>query len=109
MDADFIDGCNRTIENTMKMYSPDLEKYKDPDKETCSAAKFKIGHTLLHDVILLEARVFTMKYSANKRREEESIKRSLQAKIYMIQDSVGINDAERLGNLKKCLEDLENN
>ena len=87
----------------MKMYSPDLQKIENPDKETCATAKFEIGHTLLHDVILMKARAFTMKYTANKQREKESIKCSLQAKIYEIQDSVGVDDVERLGNLKKCM------
>ena len=91
----------------MKMYSPDLQRYENPDSETCATAEFEIGHTLLHDVIMMEARAYTMKYTANKRREEESIKHSLQAKIDEIQDSVDIEDGERLENLKKCLDDLE--
>ena len=56
---------------------------------------------------MLEARAYTMKYTAKKRREEECIERSLQAKIDEIQDSVGIYDVDRLENLKKCLDDLE--
>ena len=85
----------------MKMYSQDLQKHKNPDSETCARAEFEIGNTLLHDVIMMEARAYTMKYTANKRKEEESIKRSLQAKIDKIQDSLDIDDGDRLENLKK--------
>ena len=48
-----------------------------------------------------------MKYTENKRKEEESIKHNLQAKIDEIQDLVDIDDGDRLENLKKCLDDLE--
>ena len=73
----------------MKMYSPDLQRYKNPDSETCATSEFEIGHTLVHAVIMMKARAYTMKYTVNKIREEECIK------IDEIQDSVGIDDADR--------------
>ena len=75
--------------------------------KTCANAEFEIGHALQHYVIMMEARAYTIKYTANKRREEESIKCSLQAKINEIQDSVDIDDGEILEKLQKCLDDLE--
>ena len=83
-DAYFLESCNKTIAGTMKMYSADLQRYKNPDSKTCATAEFKIGHNLLHDVIMMEACAYTMKYTANKRREEVCIKHSLQAKIVEI-------------------------
>ena len=55
-DANFVESCNRTIADTMKMHSPDLQRYKNPDSETCATAEFEIGHTLLQDVIMMEPR-----------------------------------------------------
>ena len=55
----------------------------------------------------MEACACIMKYTANKRSEEECIKCSLQAKFDEIQDSVDIDEDDRLENLKKYLDDLE--
>ena len=56
---------------------------------------------------MMEARAYTMKYTANKRKEEKSIKRSLQAKIDEIQDSVDIDDGDKLKHFRKYLDDLK--
>ena len=62
----------------MKMYSSKLQLKDNLDPDKCAKAKFDISYTLLHDIILMEALAYTLKYTANKRKEEESIKLSLQ-------------------------------
>ena len=65
-DADIIAGCNGIIANTMKLYSTDLKQYETPSAEQCAAASYHISNTLLHDVILMEARAFALKFCAKK-------------------------------------------
>ena len=55
----------------------------------------------------MEGQAFTLKDTANYRKEDEGIKQTLQPKIEKIQDSLGVDDAGRLGNLKSCFDDLE--
>ena len=95
------------IANTMKMYSRELQLIDSPNAEQCASANFQINHNLLHDIILTEAQAYTMKYTANKRREANFTKNSLQLKIDEIQNSIDEDDRERLKNRKDCLDDLE--
>ena len=75
--------------------------------EQCSNATFNINSTLLHDVILIEARAFALKFTARKRKEENLMKDILKHKTEKIQDTVDQDDVEKLKDLKRCLDDLE--
>ena len=61
----------------------------------------------LCDVILMEARAFPLNFLARMKKEESKLKDILKYKIEKIQDSVKNDNAERLRDLKKCLDDLE--
>ena len=106
-DAEFIEDCNKVIANTMKMYDNKPQLIDNPNAKQFAYATFQINHTLLHDVILMEARAFTIKYTAKKRIEANFIKNSLHIKIQEIQDSPDEDNYKRLKNLKDCLDDLE--
>ena len=73
-DLDFINGCNDVIKNTFLQYSGQLKfdrMTSEPTNEQYASAKFYIGFSLLHDVILLEVRAFVMKYEAMKKRRSK--------------------------------------
>ena len=70
-------------------------------------AKFYISKTLLHDVILLEVRAFMMKYQANKRRMEKEKTDLLESEIDKLQNSQEEEDIEQVNNMKKELQDIE--
>ena len=106
-NTDFIAVFNKTIADTMKSSSKDLKDIETPTAEQCSNATFNINSTLLHDVILMEARAFALKFTARKRKEENLMKDILKHKIEKIQDTVDQDDAEKQKDLKRCLDDLE--
>ena len=90
--------------DTMKSYSDNL---KEIDNLTAKA-DFSISHTLLHDVILMEVRAYAMLFAANKKREEQRIKKAMEEKVDKIQNSLEEDDIEELEILKKCISDIEN-
>ena len=70
MNANFIEGCNQTMER----YFSELRNCENPSMDTYAQATFDISHTLLHDVILMEARAYTLKFRAQNEKEDECIK-----------------------------------
>ena len=104
----FIEGCNGVIASTMKAYSSRLNKIHNPSAEQCTTAEFDMSYTLLHDVILMEVRAYTMKFVAEQKREEQQMKRTLEERIDKIQNSVGIDDSDEMEELKQCVEDINN-
>ena len=73
-DKDFIVGCNKVIADTMETYSAKLNKIESPTLEQYTDAEFDINYTLLHNVIMMEARSYTMKFVAKKRKEQQEVK-----------------------------------
>ena len=67
-DPKFIFGCNNVIKKTIISYSEKkncrITEYP-PDHEILALTP-EISHTLLHDVILMECRKYTLKYQAEK-------------------------------------------
>ena len=59
-------------------------------------------------LILMEVRAYAMKFAANKKREEQRIKKVLEEKIDRIQNSLESDDLEELDTLKRCIDDIEN-
>ena len=70
-------------------------------------AESDISYTLLHDVILLEARSFAMKYQAGKEREEIKKKEEIESEIDRLQNSDKENDIERVNVLKEEVQKME--
>ena len=70
-DPEYVFGCNNVIERTILQYSEQenlVNSPELPDQEPASCP-FLITHTLLHDVILLEVRAYSLKYVANMKRK----------------------------------------
>ena len=66
----------------------------------------------MYDILLMEARSYTMKYKAYKKKEREMLTNGLKRQIEGIQDSNEEEDMTKLEMLKKFLQDLidyENN
>ena len=61
---------------------------------------------LLHNVLLMEGRSYTMKYKAYKKKEREMLTNGRKGQIEEIQDSNKEEDVTKLKMLKKCLQDL---
>ena len=70
-------------------------------------ATFNRSNTLLHDVILMEARAYALKFMARKRKADSRMKNVLKQNFENIQDSVDKHDTEELRDFKQCLDDLE--
>ena len=90
---DFINGCNDVIKNTLLQYSGQLRldrRTYEPTNEQYASAKFDIGFSLLHDVILLEVRAFVMKYEAIKKRKSKE--KIMESEIDKLQNSVKEED-----------------
>ena len=68
--------------------------------ETFGSAKYDISYILLHDVLLMEARSFVMKYEAARNRRINGRKREIESEIDKIQNSLEDKDVERVEVLK---------
>ena len=79
----------------------------EPTWEDYAEAELDISKTLLHDVILLEVMAFVMKYHANKKRMEKEKTDLLESKIDKLQNSQEEEDIERVNNMKKELQEIE--
>ena len=84
-----------------------VKNIETPTAEQYSNFTFNINNTLLHDVIIMEARAFALKFTERKRKEDNLMKDILKHKIEKIQDTVDQDDVEKLKDLKRCLDDLE--
>ena len=78
---DFIAGCHKIIADTMKSYSDNLKDIENPTAELCIRADFSISYTLFHNVILMEIRAYAMNFAANRKREEQRIRKVLEEKM----------------------------
>ena len=68
-DFEFINGCNKVITNTLTQYSGQLrqlEQSQELSNDQYCNANFDISSSLLHDVVLMEAHSYIMKYEATK-------------------------------------------
>ena len=62
---------------------------------------------MLHDVILMEARSYIMKYEAIKRRKKNEEKDRLEGKIDKIQNTAKAEEIGKLDELEEELQKLE--
>ena len=86
-DTDFVMGYNRLIKSIMKQYSQQLWNLDDPKYEDYPQARWDISPVLLHDVVLMEVRSYTMKYKALKKMIKELLMIGHRAQIDELQDS----------------------
>ena len=96
--------------STMLQYSGQLRTNRmnhELSREEFADAEFDISKTLLHDVILMEVRSFTMKYQAGERRKEKEKMEKIESEIDSIQNSTNEKDVERVNILKEELQELE--
>ena len=112
-DLKYIQGCSKTITSTLLQYSEQLRTIKmnrELIREDFADAdiKFDISKTLLHDVVLMEVRSFTMKYQAGEKRKEKEKIVKIWNEIDSIQNSTNEKDVERVNILKEELQDVEN-
>ena len=69
-EPEYVFGCNNVIERVILQYSEHknlVDSPELPDQEPASCPLL-ITHTLLHDILLLEVRAYTLKYPANVKR-----------------------------------------
>ena len=107
---DFIKGCNDVIRNTLIQYSAQLREQQMTQDLSCEqfgSAKYDISYILLHDVLLMEARSFVMKYEAAKNRKSNCRKLEIEDEIDRIQNSQVDKDTVRVETLKNELQKLE--
>ena len=105
-DTNYVTGCNQMIKTVMKRYSLQLQELYDPKDAEYAQAKWDITPVLLHDILLMETRSYTMKYKAFKKKESERLAHGLKTQIKEILDSDKAKDVTKLGLLKKFLQDL---
>ena len=82
---EFMKGCNAIIAGKMKTYSDRLKEIDLPTADQCASAEFDISYTLIHNVILMEACYYTMKFVAVIKRKNQQEKKLLEDRIEMIQ------------------------
>ena len=91
---DFIVGCNNVIVEMMKTYSTKLRPISTPTAEQYTMVDFDINYSLPYDVIVMEVRAYTMKFVAEKKREEQKTKKDKEDKINKVQNSNDKDDME---------------
>ena len=88
----------------------ELKHYKAteyPPDHVIPSIPSEISYTLLHDVILMECRKYTLKYQAEKRREMLKKEREINDKIEDLIDSEDLDDIRKVGLLKEEAQELE--
>ena len=109
-DLDFINGCNKVIKKTLTQYSGQLRELQMTQELSCEqfgSAKYDISYILLHDVLLMEALSFVIKYQAAKNRKSNGRKNEIESEIDKIQNSPKEKDIERVETLKNEHQKLE--
>ena len=64
-------GCNNVIEKTILQYSEQKNPIVSPGlpDQVLASRSLLISHTLLHDMILMEIRAYSLKYAANMKKK----------------------------------------
>ena len=111
-DLKYIQGCNETITSTLLQYSEQLMTIKmnqELTREDFADAdvRLDISKTLLHDMVLMEVRSYTMKYQAGDKKNEKEEVEKIGSEIDSIQNSIDEKDIERVNMLKEELQSIE--
>ena len=109
-DPSYIFGCNEVIRKTILQYSEhskDLTDSQLPPDQVLTSAPPLISYSLLHDVILLKARAYRIKYSAKLKRELLRRTEELNDEIERNIDSDKPEEMEIVENLKEEVQNIE--
>ena len=106
---DYVFGCNNVIEKTILQYSEQKNPMVSPElpDQVLASRSLLISHTLLHDVILLEVRAYSLKYSANMKRKMLKRTEELNDLIEQKMNSDVMEDMDMVEVLKQEVQDIE--
>ena len=106
----YVFGCNNILKKTKMSYSEQLIKsnsfLQPSDKELASVSPM-ISHSLLHDIILLEAKSYSMKFSAKLKTEALSKTEEINELIVNKTDYEDLNDIKIVKKLKEEFQEME--
>ena len=108
-NPEYVFGCNNVIEKQILQYSEHKNPMVSPEllDQVLASHSVLISHTLLHDVILLEARAYSLKYAANMKRKmlkrTEELNNLIEQKI----NSDATEDIDMVEVLKQEVQDIE--
>ena len=105
-EPEYVFGLNNTIEGVIKQYSKSNINYNPPSQEQ-TLPPFLISNSLLHDVLLLESRSYTLKYAANQKRKLLKKTEELNMKIDEKAGSIKPEDIEMVNFLKLEVQNIE--
>ena len=105
-EPDFIFGMNNVIEGVINQYANNEVTSSSPDQGP-APRPLLISNVLLHDVLLLESRSYTLKYAASQKERMLKKLKDLNRKIDKKADSIEVEDIEIDNCLKQKVQDLE--
>ena len=105
-EPEYVFGLNNVIEKVIKQYSKEINS-NDPPNQEPAPHPFLISNTLLHDVLLLESRSYTLKYAANQKERMLRRTKELNRRIDKKSDSVDPEDMEMVNLVKQEVQDLD--
>ena len=102
-------GCNNVIEKTILQYSEQKNPIASPElpDQVLASRSLLISHTLLHDVILMEARAYSLKYAAKMKRKMLRKTEELNDLIEQKINSDVPEDMDMVEVLKQEVQDIE--
>ena len=105
-EPEYVFGLNNKIEGVIEQYSSSITNCNPPSQEQ-TLPPFLISNSLLHDVLLLESRSYTLKYAANQKRKllkkTEELNRKIDEKAGLIEPE----DIEMVNFLKLEVQNIE--
>ena len=105
-EPEYVYGLNNVIERVIKQYSKETNT-NNPLNQEPTPHPFLISNILLHDVLLLESRSYTLKYAANQKEKMLRKVKVLNRRIDEKSDSVDPEDMEMVNLMKQEVQDLE--
>ena len=105
-EPEFIFGMNNVMERVIEQYSNNKSPNNSPDQNPTSRPLL-IPHVLLHDILLIESRSYTLKYAANQKEKMLRRMKDLNNKIDEKANSIEDEDIEMVNLLKQEVQDLE--
>ena len=105
-EPEYVFGLNNRIEAVIEQYS--INKIGDnPPGQEQTLTPFLILCSLLHDVLLLESRSYTLKYAANQKRKLLRKTEELNRKIDEKAESVEPKDVDMMNFWKLEVQSIE--
>ena len=105
----YVFGVNNVIERVISQYSEQQNfdaSPKQPNQKPASRPLL-ISHILLHDVLLLEIRAFSLKYAADEKKKMLRRTKELNDLIQQRQNLIQQEDLEVVEVLKREVQELE--